>query len=108
MRKAESFTGSSLSMKSEDLKRVGNSNVFQSLRNLDPSLMIFDNLEFGSDPNKNPKMTLRGASSIDMGSEDLDIKGSYVERSERTAFLLDGFEATVEKIKVWIWIVLPV
>lgn len=98
-RKAESFTGSSLSMKSEDLKRVGNSNVFQSLRNLDPSLMIFDNLEFGSDPNKNPKMTLRGASSIDMGSEDLDIKGSYVNDPNAPLFILDGFEATVEKIK---------
>ena len=74
-RKAESFTGSTVTMKNEDLKRVGNANVFQSLKSLDPSLMIFDNMEFGSDPNKNPKMTLRGASSIDMGTEDLDIKG---------------------------------
>lgn len=74
-RKAESFTGSSITMKNEDLKRVGNANVFQSLKNLDPSLMIFDNLEFGSDPNKDPTMTLRGASSIDMGTEDIDTKG---------------------------------
>lgn len=98
-RKAESFTGSSISMKNEDLKRVGNANVFQSLRNLDPSLMIFDNLEFGSDPNKDPKMTLRGASSIDMGGEDIDIKGSYVNDPNAPLFILDGFEATVEKIK---------
>ena len=98
-RKAESFTGSSISMKNEDLKRVGNANVFQSLRNLDPSLMIFDNLEFGSDPNKDPKMTLRGASSIDMGGEDIDIKGSYVNDPNAPLFILDGFEATVQKIK---------
>ena len=98
-RKAESFTGSSISMKNEDLKRVGNANVFQSLKNLDPSLMIFDNLEFGSDPNKDPKMTLRGASSIDMGGEDIDIKGAYVNDPNAPLFILDGFEATVQKIK---------
>ena len=55
-RKAGSFTGSALTMKGEDLKKVSNSNVFASLKNLDPSLMIFDNLEFGSDPNKMPTM----------------------------------------------------
>lgn len=98
-RKAESFTGSTVSMKSEDLKRVGNANVFQSLKNLDPSLMIFDNMEFGSDPNKDPKMTLRGASSIDLGSEDIDLKGSYVNDPNAPLFILDGFEATVQKIK---------
>ena len=98
-RKAESFTGSTVSLKNEDLKRVGNANVFQSLRNLDPSLMIFDNMEFGSDPNKDPKMTLRGASSIDIGSEDIDLKGSYVNDPNAPLFILDGFEASVQKIK---------
>ena len=38
--RAESFTGSTVTMKNEDLKRVGNANVFQSLKSLDPSLMI--------------------------------------------------------------------
>ena len=97
-RKAESFTGCTVTMKNEDLKRVGNANVFQSLKSLDPSLMIFDNMEFGSDPNKNPKMTLRGASSIDMGTEDLDIKGTYANDPNAPLFILDGFEATVQKI----------
>mgnify|MGYP000438848608 FL=1 len=96
--RVESFTGSTVTMKNEDLKRVGNANVFQSLKSLDPSLMIFDNMEFGSDPNKNPKMTLRGASSIDMGTEDLDIKGTYANDPNAPLFILDGFEATVQKI----------
>lgn len=99
-RKAESFTGSSVSMKAEDLKRVGNQNVFQSLKSLDPSLMIFDNMEFGSDPNKNPKMTLRGSSSIDLGSagDEIDIKGTYANDPNAPLFILDGFEASVQKI----------
>ena len=61
--------------------------------------MIFDNMEFGSDPNKDPKMTLRGASSIDIGSEDIDLKGSYVNDPNAPLFILDGFEASVQKIK---------
>ena len=98
-RKAESFTGASVSVSSEDLKRVGNQNVFQSLKSLDPSLMIFDNMEFGSDPNKNPKMTLRGSSSIDLGTtEEIDIKGTYANDPNSPLFILDGFEASVQKI----------
>lgn len=60
--------------------------------------MIFDNMEFGSDPNKNPKMTLRGASSLDLNSEDIDLKGTYANDPNAPLFILDGFEATVEKI----------
>lgn len=98
-RKAESFTGASVSMSSDDLKSVGNQNVFQSLKSLDPSLMIFDNMEFGSDPNQNPRMTLRGASSLDLSStEDIDIKGTYANDPNTPLFILDGFEASVEKI----------
>lgn len=97
-RKAGSFTGSALTMKGEDLKRVSNSNVFASLKNLDPSLMIFDNLEFGSDPNKMPTMALRGKTAFDLGSDDIDLKGSYENDPNAPLFILDGFEASVQKI----------
>ena len=97
-RKAGSFTGSALTMKGEDLKRVSNSNVFASLKNLDPSLMIFDNLEFGSDPNKMPTMALRGKTAFDLGSDDIDLKGSYANDPNAPLFILDGFEASDQKI----------
>ena len=97
-RKAGSFTGSALTMKGEDLKKVSNSNVFASLKNLDPSLMIFDNLEFGSDPNKMPTMALRGKTAFDLGSDDIDLKGSYANDPNAPLFILDGFEAAVQKI----------
>ena len=97
-RKAGSFTGSALTMKGEDLKRVSNSNVFASLKNLNPSLMIFDNLEFGSDPNKMPTMALRGKTAFDLGSDDIDLKGSYANDPNAPLFILDGFEASVQKI----------
>ena len=42
-RNKESFTGSSKTYTSKDLKMVGNTNVLRSLRTLDPSFAIVDN-----------------------------------------------------------------
>lgn len=97
-RKASSFTGSAVSVTKEQLMRVGNQNIFASLRNIDPSLMIFDNLDFGSDPNKMPEMQLRGTSAFPGGDANLDLKGNYVNSPNMPLFVLDGFEASVEKI----------
>lgn len=97
-RKANSFTGSVVTITKDKLMQVSNQNVFQSLKNLDPSLMIFDNMEFGSDPNRMPKMQLRGTSSFDLSSDGVDLKGTYGSDPNAPLFILDGFEATVEKI----------
>lgn len=97
-RRSGSFTGAATTLKGEELRRAGNTNVFASLRNIDPSLMIMDNMDFGSDPNQNPKMTLRGTSSFDLGGGDLDIKGTYGNDPNAPLFVLDGFETTVQKI----------
>lgn len=75
-RKASSFTGSIVSITKEKLLQVSNQNVFQSLKNLDPSLMIFDNMDYGSDPNRNPKMQLRGTSSFNLGGGRSNLKGN--------------------------------
>lgn len=97
-RKAESYTGSAITINQEQLKRVGNQNLFQSLRNLDPSLAISDNLDFGSDPNRMPDMELRGTSSFPATGNDLNLKGNYMNKPNQPLFILDGFEASVEKI----------
>lgn len=97
-RKAESYTGAAVTITQDQLKRVGNQNIFQSLRNLDPSLVISDNLDFGSDPNKLPDMKLRGTSSFPGADDGLDLKGNYMNKPNQPLFILDGFEASVEKI----------
>lgn len=97
-RKASSFTGSAVSMSKDELMKVSNQNLFQSLKNMDPSLMIFDNLEFGSDPNKMPDMQLRGTSAFNLGETATDLKGNYMNNPNLPLFILDGFEASVEKI----------
>ena len=91
-RKAESFTGAVQSVTSEELKRVSNANIFQSLQTLDPSLMVFDNLLEGSNPNAVASMQLRGASSFADESSDL-------QNPNTPLFILDGFETTIEKIQ---------
>lgn len=63
-RKAESFTGSTSTYKTEDLKMIGSQNVLQSLKTLDPSFHITPNNEFGSDPNRLPDIDIRGKSSV--------------------------------------------
>ena len=96
-RKAESFTGAVQTISGDDLKRVGNQNVFQSLKNLDPSLLILDNLEQGSNPNAMASMQLRGASSF--GMETTSLKSNFVSDANMPLFILDGFETTVERIQ---------
>ena len=91
-RRAESFTGSATTMTRKELLSRGNQNLIQSLKNLDPSLNISENLSFGSDPNKLPEMELRGKSSFP------DIKGQYSSNPNLPLFILDGFETSLQKV----------
>lgn len=96
-RKKDSFTGSVQSINSDELKKVGNKNVFESLKNLDPSLLFLEDLEQGSNPNAMANMQLRGTSSLDMGATGL--KSNFVSKANTPLFILDGFETSVEKIQ---------
>lgn len=96
-RKADSFTGAVQSVNSETLRQVGNKNVLESLKNIDPSLLVLDNLEQGSNPNAMTSMQIRGASSL--GMETTSLKSNFVADVNMPLFILDGFETTVEKIQ---------
>lgn len=91
-RKKESFTGSSQTYTAGDLKSIGNQNLIQSLKSLDPALNIIENNQFGSDPNRMPNMEIRGKSSI-VGLQD-----EYAEDPNQPLFILDGFETTLSAI----------
>lgn len=96
-RKAESFTGSAKTIRGEELQRVGNGNVFQSLKNMDPSLNIMDNMEFGSDPNKLPTMQLRGTSTFPVEA-NTDLRSNYQDDPNQPLFILDGFEVSATRV----------
>ena len=88
-RRKESFTGSSQTFSSAELRQVGNQNLLKSLKNLDPSFKIMENLEFGSDPNRLPDVQMRGATSF---------RSEYEGNPNQPLFILDGFETTLEKV----------
>ena len=91
-RKKESFTGSATTVKKEDLQKMGNQNLLQSLKSLDPAFHIVENNDFGSDPNKAPQIQMRGQQSMP------DIKGTYKGNPNQPLFILDGFEADITTV----------
>lgn len=98
-KRAESFTGSASTITSKELIRVGNKNIFESLKNIDPSIYIMDNLTNGSNPNALPQMEMRGTSSFPADeTTGITLKGNYSNVPNTPLFILDGFETTVERI----------
>lgn len=91
-RKKESFTGSTATFKKEELKMVGAQNVIQSLKTLDPSFVIMENNDYGSDPNRLPDIEIRGKSSI------VGLREQYDTDPNQPLFILDGFETDLKTI----------
>ena len=93
-KKRESFTGSEITVSGEQLKDIGTPNLISSLSAFNPSLRVAEELEYGSDPNHIPEITLRGQSTFDLrGSAE----GS---RSNPNAplYIMDGVEVSAETV----------
>jgi TonB-linked SusC/RagA family outer membrane protein len=92
-RKKSSYTGATVSVTGKELKKYGNSNLIKSLQVFDPSFRIEENIKYGSDPNKLPKITVRGKASFP------DLSKSKLKRNLNIpTFILDGFEVNVQRI----------
>lgn len=91
-RKANSYTGAVTTIKGDDLKAVGNGNVLQSLKNIDPSFMMVEDLSAGSDPNTLPNIQMRGQTGFS------EVVSEYQENPNQPLFILNGFETTMTKI----------
>ena len=91
-RKADSYTGAVTTIKKEELQRVGNQNILQSLKNIDPSFQVIESNDFGSDPNRMPEIQMRGASSF------TDMKDKYQTNPNQPLFIVDVFEQSIEKV----------
>ena len=91
-RNKESFTGSSTSYSHSDLKSVGNGNVLQSLKTLDPSFNVLENTTLGSDPNQTLNIEINGKTNV------ASLTDSYSTDPNQPLFILDGFESTLTAI----------
>lgn len=88
-RNREVHSGSSVTISAKDLKMIGNQNILQSLKTLDPSFAIIDNNVFGSDPNRLPDIEIRGKSSV------IGLTDEFASNPNQPLFILDGFESTL-------------
>lgn len=93
-RSKESYTGAQITVKAEDMQKVGALNVIQALNAFDPSIRLNESLAFGSDPNRVPDITVRGENGFDLRESTDDA----LTNPNRPLYILDGVEVSPTKI----------
>lgn len=90
-----SFTGTAVQVRGEELREVNPTNLLEGLKVFDPSFQMVDTRGmFGSDPNHVPdQIEIRGQNTMpDISQSSLQSQPSL------PIFILDGFEVSVQKI----------
>lgn len=90
----ESFTGSEVTVKVDELKKVGTQNILQALNAFDPSIRLTEDLINGSDPNRVPEITIRGENGFDLRSSADDSQTN----PNAPLYVLDGVEVTAQRV----------
>lgn len=93
-RTKQSVTGSQVVVQGEELRKVGSLNLMQALNAFDPSIRMAPNLEFGSDPNRVPEITVRGENGFDLRSSADDSRSN----PNGPLYLLDGIEVSATRV----------
>ncbi|MBD0830547.1 SusC/RagA family TonB-linked outer membrane protein [Aestuariibaculum sediminum] len=93
-RKKETYTGAVNTVTGEELKAIGNVNVIESLKTLDPSFIVLENNLQGSNPNVLPNIEVRGQTSI----SNEDLRDEFGADPNSPLFILDGFETNLRTI----------
>ena len=97
-RRKESFTGSTNTVSGEQLRAIGNQNLIQSLRTLDPSFILVDNNAMGSDPNSLARVELRGKTSVSSNTNNGVLTDQFAIDPNLPLFILDGFESSLRQV----------
>ncbi|MDR1719534.1 MAG: carboxypeptidase-like regulatory domain-containing protein [Dysgonamonadaceae bacterium] len=94
----ESYTGAAQTFTAKELRAAGNTGLITAIKNLDPSFNVIDDIEYGSDPNRLPEITLRGRTSLDISVRDLQEESNTLISSNLPLFVLDGFEVSLQRV----------
>ncbi|MVZ66175.1 SusC/RagA family TonB-linked outer membrane protein [Sphingobacterium sp. DK4209] len=97
-RKKEAFSGATKTINAEQIKEIGNKNVLQALKTLDPSLTFVDNNQFGSNPNSLARIELRGKTSISNNTNLGTFRDQLGVDPNMPLIILDGFESSLRQI----------
>lgn len=99
-RKKEGFTGSAVTVKGDELKKISTTNIAKALSTIEPSFRIMENISAGSDPNRLPDMRMRGSSTLPSGAGGdnnlVSLQGEYDTYPNQPLLMLDGFEIDVQ------------
>ncbi|MFR7811495.1 MAG: carboxypeptidase-like regulatory domain-containing protein [Butyricimonas faecihominis] len=90
----ESFTGSEVTIETEELKKVGALSITQALSAFDPSIRLAESLTNGSNPNVLPDITIRGENGFDLRANADDA----TTNPNAPLYILDGVEVSAERI----------
>ncbi|MBC9914401.1 SusC/RagA family TonB-linked outer membrane protein [Chitinophaga varians] len=90
----ESFTGAERTISGQEIRQVGTANVLQTISLLDAAVSLKESIDFGSDPNRVPEITIRGENSFDLRGSADDGKTN----PNSPLFILDGVEVGAERI----------
>ncbi len=93
-RNKESFTGAVVTFSGSELKQIGNTNIIQSLKALDPSFILMENNLMGSNPNALPQLEVRGKTSVPGQS----LNDQFGLDPNQPIFILNGFETSLRTI----------
>lgn len=94
-RNINTFTGSSTTVKADEIQAFGNRNILTSLRNIDPAFNIVESNTFGSDPNRLPEIQIRGNSNLPNVNQLQDENRFGMNTP---LIILDGFQSTLRKL----------
>lgn len=104
-RPKENFTGAATTISGEELRKVNSVNVLDALKVFDPAIRIPDDIQFGSDPNRLPSITLRGTNNFPqqttgaaVPASGADFMANYSNNPNQPLFILNGFEVSLQKI----------
>ena len=88
----ESYTGAAVTIEGEELVQTNSSNLLLSLQIVEPSFVMLENLDAGSDPNALPDFQIRGSASVP------GLQSEFKGNPNMPLFMLDGFEADASVI----------
>jgi TonB-linked SusC/RagA family outer membrane protein len=96
--KKDNYTGNAIVVKGEDLKRNNPQNLLKAIQSFDPSFKIANNNLAGSDPNRLPKINVRGATTLPSMTDNILDRNDLNSNYNLPAFILDGFEVSLQKV----------
>ena len=100
-RRKEGFTGSAVTVKGEELKKISTTNIAKALAAIDPSFRVMEDIENGSNPNRLPDLRMRGQATLPGGNAGasanvVTLQGEYATYPNQPLLIMDGFEIDLQ------------